>query len=222
MASDRTNCSRSKVECRKSFSLTRNGPTAHVKRREMTQSSAGRGPSASEEKTPHAPCRVRARGGSSKTRSDASRVSCRCTAQAATIVAWGVALGRLGGGIKRPSAATVQLGGGDSRGGDDVGDTIVSLHDEQTTPEAIWTDIKIMASTSAVELGRLEPGEDEPRPTGPRANEPDPRDPSRDSAPPQIIINHGRHAIVASDLSTQIHGELHTSQLGTFSGGICR
>ena len=50
MASDRTNCSRSKVECRKSFSLTRNGPTAHVKRREMTQSSAGRGPSASEEK----------------------------------------------------------------------------------------------------------------------------------------------------------------------------
>ena len=27
----------------------------------------------------------------------------------------------------------------------------------------------------------------------------------------EIIINHGRHA---SDLSTQIHGELHTSQLG--------
>ena len=26
---------------------------------------------------------------------------------------------------------------------------------------------------------------------------------------------------MASDLSTQIHGELHTSQLGTFSGGIC-
>ena len=31
-----------------------------------------------------------------------------------------------------------------------------------------------------------------------------------------------RHAVVASDLSTQIHGELHTSQLGTFSGGICQ
>ena len=98
---------------------------------------------------------------------------------------------------------------------------MVSLHVEQTTPEAIGTDIKSMASTSAVELGDLEPGEDEPRPTGPCANEPDPRDPSRDSAPPQIIINHGRHAIVASDLSTQIHGELHTSQLGTFSRGIC-
>ena len=52
-------------------------------------------------------------------------------------------------------------------------------------------------------------------------NEPDPRGPCRASGPPQIIINHGRHAIVASDLSTQIHGELHTSQLGTFSGGIC-
>ena len=103
---------------------------------------------------------------------------------------------------------------------------MVSLHVEQTTPEAIWTDIKIMASTSAVELGRLEPGEDEPRPAGPRLNEPDPRDPSRDSAPPQIIKNPGRHAIVASDLSTQIHGELHTSQLGTFSGesvvGLCK
>ena len=34
----------------------------------------------------------------------------------------GVALGRLGGGMKRPSAATVQLGGGDSRGGDDAGE----------------------------------------------------------------------------------------------------
>ena len=89
---------------------------------------------------------------------------------------------------------------------------MVSLHVEQTTPEAIGTDIKSMASTSAVELGDLEPGEDEPRPTGPRLNEPDPRDPSRDSAPPQIIKNPGRHAIVASDLSTQIHGELHTSQ----------
>ena len=43
---------------------------------------------------------------------------------------------------------------------------------------------------------------------------------------PQIIKNPGRHAIVASDLSTQIHGELHTSQLGTFSGesvvGLCK
>ena len=42
----------------------------------------------------------------------------------------------------------------------------------------------------------------------------------------EIIKNPGRHAIVASDLSTQIHGELHTSQLGTFSGesvvGLCK
>ena len=30
----------------------------------------------------------------------------------------------------------------------------------------------------------------------------------------------GSHAIVAIDLSTQIHGELHTSQLGTFSGDL--
>ena len=99
---------------------------------------------------------------------------------------------------------------------------IVSLHVEQTTPEANGTCIKIMASISAVELGNLEPEQDEPRPTGPCVSEPDPRDPSRDPAPPQIIKNPGRHAIVASDLSRQIHGELHTSQLGTFSGGICR
>ena len=127
-------------------------------------------------------------------------------------------MGRLGGGIKRPSAATVQLGGGDSRGGDDVG--------EASGSSAGKPDIRIMASTSAVELGNLEPEQDEPRPTGPCVSEPDPRDPSRDPAPPQIIKNPGRHAIVASDLSTQIHGELHTSQLGTFSGesvvGLCK
>ena len=103
---------------------------------------------------------------------------------------------------------------------------IVSLHVGQTTPEANGTCIKIMASISAVKLGNLEPRQDEPSPTGPRVSEPDPRDPSRDPAPPQIIKNPGRHAIVASDLSTQIHGELHTSQLGTFSGesvvGFCK
>ena len=82
-------------------------------------------------------------------------------------------------------------------------------------------DIRTRASSSPDEHGSLEPRQDEPSPTRPRANEPDPRDPCRVSGPPQIIINHGRHAIVASDLSTQIHGELHTSQLGTFSGGIC-
>ena len=79
-----------------------------------------------------------------------------------------------------------------------------------------------LTPAAAAELGSLEPRQDEPSPTRPCANEPDPRDPCRASGPPQIIINHGRHAIVASDLSTQIHGELHTSQLGTFSGGICR
>ena len=99
---------------------------------------------------------------------------------------------------------------------------IVSLHVEQTTPEAIGLDIMTRASSSPDEHGSVEPRQDEPSPTRPRANEPDPRDPCRVSGPPQIIINHGRHAIVASDLSRQIHGELHTSQLGTFSGGICR
>ena len=116
------------MESAESLSHTRNGPTAHVKRREMTQSSAGRGPSASEEKTPHAPCRVRARGRSSRTKADASREICRCTAQAATTVAWGVALGRLGGGMKRPSAATVQPGGGDSRGGDGTNGAWAKTH----------------------------------------------------------------------------------------------
>ena len=86
---------------------------------------------------------------------------------------------------------------------------MVSLHVVQATPEAIGIWNKIMASTSAVELGNLEPEQDEPRPTGPCVIEPDPRDPCRDPAPPQIIRNHGRHTIVARDLSTQIHGELN-------------
>ena len=105
--------------------------------------------------------------------------------------------------------------------GPPVQPAMVSLHVEQVTPEAPGMDIKTRASSSPDEHGSLEPRQDEPSPTRPRANEPDPRDPCRVSGPPQIIINHGRHAIVASDLSTQIHGELHTSQLGTFSGGIC-
>ena len=103
---------------------------------------------------------------------------------------------------------------------------MVSLHVEQVTPEAPGMDIKTRASSSPDEHGSVEPRQDEPSPTRPRANEPDPRDPRRVSGPPQIIKNHGRHAIVASDLSRQIHGELHTSQLGTFSGesvvGICK
>ena len=44
---------------------------------------------------------------------------------------------------------------------------MVSLHVVQATPEAIGIWNKIMASTSAVELGNLEPEQDEPRPTGP-------------------------------------------------------
>ena len=98
---------------------------------------------------------------------------------------------------------------------------MVSLQVLQTTPEATGMDSRTRASSSPDEHGRLKPRQDEPSPRRPCVNEPDPRGPCRVSGPPQIIINHGRHAIVASDLSTQIHGELHTSQLGTFSGGIC-
>ena len=103
---------------------------------------------------------------------------------------------------------------------------MVSLQVLQTTPEATGMDSRTRASSSPDEHGRLKPRQDEPSPRRPRVNEPDPRGPCRVSGPPQIIINHGRHAIVASDLSTQIHGELHTSQLGTFSGesvvGLCK
>ena len=52
------------------------------------------------------------------------------------------------------------------------------------------------------------------------ANEPDPRDPCRVSGPPQIIKNHGRHAIVAGDLSTQIHGELHITARHILRGNL--
>ena len=103
---------------------------------------------------------------------------------------------------------------------------MVSLQVLQTTPEATGMDSRTRASSSPDEHGRLIPRQDEPSPKRPSVNEPDPRGPCRVSGPPQIIINHGRHAIVASDLSTQIHGELHTSQLDTFSGesvvGLCK
>ena len=85
-----------------------------------------------------------------------------------------------------------------------------------------WTGEASPAAAPTDERGRLVAARDEPRPIQSCENETDPRDPSRVPAPPQIIITQGSHAIVAIDLSTQIHGELHTSQLGTFSGGICR
>ena len=99
---------------------------------------------------------------------------------------------------------------------------MVSLQEEQTTLETGGMDKRSQPSSSADERGRLVAARDEPRPIQSCENETDPRGPRRVPAPPQIIITQGSHAIVAIDLSTQIHGELHTSQLGTFSGGICR
>ena len=55
-------------------------------------------------------------------------------------------------------------------------------------------------------------------------NETDPRGPPI-PAPPQIIITQGSHAIVAIDLSTQIHGELHINSAhspGESVGRSCR
>ena len=76
---------------------------------------------------------------------------------------------------------------------------MVSLQVLQTTPEATGMDSRTRASSSPDEHGRLKPRQDEPSPRRPCVNETDPRGPCRVSGPPQIIINHGRHAIVASD-----------------------
>ena len=88
---------------------------------------------------------------------------------------------------------------------------------QQTTLETGGMERRSQPSSSADERGRLVAARDEPRPIQSCENETDPRGPRRVPAPPQIIITQGSHAIVAIDLSTQIHGELHTSQLGTFS-----
>ena len=99
---------------------------------------------------------------------------------------------------------------------------MVSLHEGQATLETGGMKKRSQPSSSADELGRFGALKDEPRPIHSCVTETDRRDPSRVPAPPQIIMTQGSHAIVAIDLSTQIHGELHTSQLGQFSGGICR